>query len=43
MLINRRISHKEKTVEYIDKNEDFYLNGNEESIEPLQVCILLQN
>jgi hypothetical protein len=40
VLISRQ-TNKKKTVDHIDKNENFYLNGDEENIEPIQVCTLL--
>ncbi len=39
--MNRRISDMEETIDYIDKNENFYLNDIEEHTDFIQVIILL--
>ena len=40
-LMNRRINKNKETIDYIDKYENFYLNGDEANIEPIEVCSLL--
>jgi hypothetical protein len=35
-LICRQIKNREERIDDIDKNENFYLNGDEEIIEPIQ-------
>lgn len=38
--MNRRMSNWAKTTDYIDENENFYLNGTTEHIRFIQVCLI---
>jgi hypothetical protein len=38
LLLNRRWNKNKNATDYIDQNEDFYLNGDQVDFEPIEVC-----